>query len=343
MNEIIAAFITGLTAGGLSCMAVQGGLLAGSLANQIEDNIRNGLPRKHKLVNPILIFLTTKLIAYTLLGFGLGWIGNLFQFSPITRAMLQIAIGIFMVGNALRMLNVHPVFRFFNFEPPQFIRKAIRRISKKEDDWMTPMVLGLMTIFIPCGITQSIMSLAMAGANPLFGAALMFAYTIGTTPLFFAVAYFASQLGARLEKGLTVFVAVVLLVLGLVSIYSGGNLLPSPLLKAATQNEVLLNKPINPLIKPEPQQTGNNLTINVVDYGFQPNKLNARANEGISLRLVTNKTVSCSRAFVIPSLNVGVILPETGEKTLKLSPQPAGTVLKFTCSMGMYSGEIIFS
>lgn len=182
MNEIIAAFITGLTAGGLSCMAVQGGLLAGSLASQIDENICHGYPRKHKLINPILIFLTTKLIAYTLLGFGLGWIGNLFQFSPITRAMLQIAIGIFMVGNALRMLNVHPVFRYFNFEPPQFIRKAIRRISKNEDGWMTPMILGFMTIFIPCGITQSIMSLAMAGANPVFGAALIFAYTIGTTP-----------------------------------------------------------------------------------------------------------------------------------------------------------------
>lgn len=342
MNEIIAAFVTGLTAGGLSCMAVQGGLLTSSLASQIEENIRQGLPRKNKLLNPILIFLVTKLFVYTLLGFGLGWIGNLFQFSSFTRALLQIGIGIFMIGNALRMLNVHPVFRYFNFEPPQFIRRAIRRISKKEDDWLTPMVLGLMTVFIPCGITQSMMSLAMAGGNPLFGAALMFAYTIGTSPIFFAVAYFATQLGARLEKGLTILVAVVLLIFGLVSIYSGGNLLPLPLVSTRPKSEILLDRSANPLIKPEPVQTGNSLTINVVDYGYQPHELHAAANQQVSIRLVTKNTVSCSRAFVIPSLNLGVVLPQTGEKTIIVPPQPSGTVLKFSCSMGMYTGEIIF-
>ena len=37
-NAIIVAFITGLTTGGLSCLAVQGGLLASSLAHQIEQD-----------------------------------------------------------------------------------------------------------------------------------------------------------------------------------------------------------------------------------------------------------------------------------------------------------------
>jgi hypothetical protein len=33
MNNIWFAFITGLTAGGISCLAVQGGLLASALSN----------------------------------------------------------------------------------------------------------------------------------------------------------------------------------------------------------------------------------------------------------------------------------------------------------------------
>ncbi len=37
-GRIMAAFITGLTTGGLSCLAVQGGLLASSLARQIEPD-----------------------------------------------------------------------------------------------------------------------------------------------------------------------------------------------------------------------------------------------------------------------------------------------------------------
>ena len=34
MNQLIVAFITGLTTGGLSCLAVQGGLLTSSLEQQ---------------------------------------------------------------------------------------------------------------------------------------------------------------------------------------------------------------------------------------------------------------------------------------------------------------------
>ena len=39
MTSLLVAFITGFTTGGLSCMAVQGGLLASSLANQIEKDL----------------------------------------------------------------------------------------------------------------------------------------------------------------------------------------------------------------------------------------------------------------------------------------------------------------
>src|SRR5512143_3007784 len=39
MNDILLAFVTGLTTGGLSCLAVQGGLLAGSIAHEVEQNV----------------------------------------------------------------------------------------------------------------------------------------------------------------------------------------------------------------------------------------------------------------------------------------------------------------
>ena len=38
MSQLLVAFITGLTTGGLSCLAIQGGLLASSLAHQIEQD-----------------------------------------------------------------------------------------------------------------------------------------------------------------------------------------------------------------------------------------------------------------------------------------------------------------
>ncbi len=43
MNNFLIAFITGLTTGGLSCLAIQGGLLASSLAQQAEQSIHQQL------------------------------------------------------------------------------------------------------------------------------------------------------------------------------------------------------------------------------------------------------------------------------------------------------------
>src|ERR1051326_7611724 len=169
LSQLIVAFVTGLTTGGVSCLAVQGGLLASSLAHQIEQDYveRAAQPKKRrgKKSQPaptsrpssaflILLFLIAKVIAYTILGALLGLLGSYLTLSPATRAIFMILIGIFMIGNALRMFNVHPIFRYFSIEPPKFITRYIRRTAKGADTF-TPLFLGALTVFIPCGVTQS--------------------------------------------------------------------------------------------------------------------------------------------------------------------------------------------
>ncbi len=103
MQNILLAFVTGLTTGGLSCLAVQGGLLASSLGNQIEKDIQVAALQKNRKKKktvaakpaprpqyalPIAVFLAAKILAYTLLGFLLGLVGSMFQLSPLSRAFL---------------------------------------------------------------------------------------------------------------------------------------------------------------------------------------------------------------------------------------------------------------
>lgn len=356
--SIFLALITGITTGGLSCLAVQGGLLAGSLAGQIEKDLLNkpaakrkaGSPASLQLAQPILAFLAAKLLAYTLMGFLLGMLGQVFQLSPLARSVLLVAVGIFMLGSALRMLNVHPIFRYFAFEPPAFIRRKLRRTAAQGGDTLAvPAFLGLMTVLIPCGVTQAMMAVALGTGSPLQGAALMFAFTLGTSPVFFAVTYFATKLGARLEKNFTRFAAVVVLILALVTIDSGLTLAGSPL--SVTR---WLNRPYSPpaAAAPGPQsgvqpapaaaQAGNVITINVKNNGYEPGLVHARAGEPVTLRLVTDNVRSCSRAFVIPALNLEKILDATGEVLIEIPAQEKGTRMPFSCSMGMYGGDILF-
>lgn len=356
MSQMVVAFVTGLTTGGLSCLAVQGGLLASSLAHQIEQDYlqqaaqakprkksRSQAPVRSNSALPIGLFLLAKLVAYTLLGALLGWLGSYLTLSPMTRAMLMIAIGVFMVGNALRMFNVHPIFRYFSIEPPKFITRYIRRTAKGTDT-VTPLLLGALTVFIPCGVTQAMMAAALGTGSAGMGAALLFAFTLGTSPVFFVVAYLTTELGSRLEKFFMRFVAVVVLILGLVTVNGGLNILGSPL---SAQN---LRRSLFPSNNGFTAETGpvapvaatGALLLQVQNEGYFPATLRAPAGQEVTLNLVTDQTYSCSRDFVIPALNFYELLPDTGTVQVRIPAQEKGSTMFFTCSMGMYTGQIVF-
>ncbi len=349
ISQLLVAFITGITSGGLSCLAVQGGLLASSLAHQIEQDYiaqaAQNKRRKHRTIPrtntalPIFLFLAAKLAAYTLLGALLGWLGSYFTLSPMSRAMLMIAIGVFMVGNALRMFNVHPIFRYFSIEPPKFITRYIRKTAKGTDT-ATPLLLGFLTVFIPCGVTQAMMAAALGSGSAIVGAALMLAFTLGTSPVFFFVAYLTTELGARLEKFFMRFVAAIVLILGLVTIDSGLNLIGSPYsLQNLTRAWFPAQTSSNAQAVPP---TDGDLVLYVENRGYFPAILRAPAGKDLTLHLVTNQTYSCARDFVIPALNYYELLPDTGAVQLNIPAQRAGSRLFFTCSMGMYTGQIVF-
>jgi uncharacterized protein len=355
-SQLLVAFVTGLTTGGLSCLAVQGGLLAGTLAHQIEvdytqqavqkkANKRNKaqMPARSNTALPILLFLGAKILSYTLLGALLGLLGSYLSLSPATRAIMMIAIGIFMVGNALRMFNVHPIFRYFSFEPPKFIRRYIRRTANGADT-MTPLFLGFLTVFIPCGVTQAMMAVALGTGSALMGAALMFAFTLGTSPVFFVIAYLTTELGSRAENYFMRFVAATVLVLGLVTVNGGLNILGSPL---SFQN---MTRSLLPSTEASASQAGSaapvaangELLLQVGNNGYFPQTMRAPAGRDLTLNLVTNKTYSCSRDIVIPALNFYQLLPDTGTVQVSIPAQARGSKLYFTCSMGMYTGQILF-
>jgi hypothetical protein len=253
----------------------------------------------------------------------------------------MVAIGIFMVGNALRMFNIHPIFRYFSIEPPKFITRYIRRTAKGTDT-ATPIFLGLLTVFIPCGVTQAMMATALGTGSALMGAALMLAFTLGTSPIFFVVAYLATELGSKLEKMFMRFVAVVVLILGLVTLDGGLNLMGSPFsLQNMTRNWFAPQAEANADVSQAVAVDGE-LVLNVENNGYFPAILKAPAGKDLTLNLITKDTYSCARDFVIPDLNFYELLPDTGTVQVTIPAQEAGSTLFFTCSMGMYTGQIVF-
>lgn len=199
-------FVTGLLAGGLSCMAVQGGLLAATIAQRtpISDS-------SHKIAFfPVSIFLLAKLIAYTILGFLLGWFGSLFQLSLQMQLAIQVIVGIFLLGNAMHLLTNYPVFRYFVIQPPRIFTRLIRKETKNSAVF-APALLGASTVLIPCGATQAVMAISIASGSPLIGALILFAFTLGTLPIFLLLGIAVSALGTSFHHSFNKLAGIALL------------------------------------------------------------------------------------------------------------------------------------
>lgn len=329
MNQIWMAFLTGVTTGAISCMVVQGGLLATSIAEH-ESKRRS-----------VGIFLIAKIIAHTILGFLLGAAGSALVISPTLQAWMQIFIGVFMITTAARLLNLHPIFRYFVIQPPKFVYRLVKNEARGKSIF-TPAILGAMTILIPCGVTQAMMVLAVGSRSPLFGAGILFAFTLGTSPVFFTLGVAASSLMKR--KAFVYISSMVIFVLGVVSINTGQILRGS---SQTLQNYGTVLKSVFNNSKPTGQVAGTTAqinaqgkqeaTINVTSGGYSAPSNVLKVKVPVKLTMISNNAQGCVRSFIIPSLGISKILPQNGNTEIEFTPVKTGT-LAYSCGMGMYTG-----
>lgn len=333
--NLIVIFTTGLLVGGVSCLAVQGGLLASALVQREQDKLANNVTSGAIL--PVISFLLAKLAAYTILGALLGWFGSVLQLSFHVHVLLQFAVVIFMIGTALNLLNVHPIFRYFVIQPPRFLARLVRQQSKRKDIF-APAVLGAFTVFIPCGMTQAMMALAIASGSPIAGSAVLFAFTLGTTPLFLILGYFAMRTGDFFKSQFAKVAAVVLLAFALFN-------LNGALALTGTQYTLthFMNKAgcvISYCTQDVFGSPVNEQTILITPTGYSPSVFSVRAGSTVTIRLVNEGVFGCQQAFTIPSLGIQkIIAPKTMETITFTAPEKPGN-LPFMCSMGMYPGTI---
>lgn len=341
-------FVTGLTVGGLTCLAVQGGLLASIIAAREEEDIEKKRTAKHTIF-PTFAFLIAKLAAYTVLGFILGAFGGALGISSTVQITMQFIAGLYMLAVALNLLNVHPIFRYVIIQPPRFLTKIVRNQSKSKD-LFAPAFLGAMTIFIPCGTTLAMEALAISSANAFLGAAIMAAFVLGTTPLFFGVGWLTSILGDNFRVRFLKIAALAVLYLGITSmngaLVAGGS--PITLQSIAENSPIQINlnggnnastDQANTLTSVKETNGVQLANITVRPDGYSPNFLQVKSGEPVKLNLITAGSLGCTSVFRIPQLGISKTLQRDSTDSVEFTPRNPGKIA-FTCSMGMYRGVI---
>lgn len=335
-------FLTGLTTGGLTCIAVQGGLLASVVASREESLVARHRP--YTLL-PIFSFIGAKLISHVLLGFALGLFGSVLQLSFQWRVFFQTLAGLYMLATAANLLNLHPVFRYVILQPPGFVRRYLRGVSKgnpirqaQGKDVFTPALLGFLTILIPCGTTLAMEMLAISSGNALIGASIMATFVLGTIPFFFIVGYSTLRLGDVFRERFFTAASVLVFALGAWSLNGVLNLVGFPVTLETAWNEIVSTVTIK---SSDVTSSGvkQEITINVGARGYSPNFVTVEKEKPVTMSLVTNNNYSCTSSFIIPKFGIIRQLPPTGTTTVEFTPTELGTI-RWTCGMGMFSGTI---
>lgn len=336
-------FLTGLTIGGLTCLAVQGGLLASTIAAREEEDFDAGAKRKHTLW-PTLSFLATKLIAYTILGFLLGSFGQTLQISGTAQTLMQFLAGAYMVAIALNLLNVHPIFRYAVIQPPRFLTKLVRNQAKSQDVF-APAILGTMTIFIPCGTTLAMEALAVSTSSPFWGAAVMGVFTLGTMPLFLGIGVLTTSLGDALRAKFFKIAGLLVLYLGITSVNGAALAAGSPITLQSVSDMIPIEIDLTGSEKVVGASTVKVINgvqtadINVYPTSYTPNYLQVKSGIPVKLNLITSNGLGCTSFFRIPQLGINKRLLQNSTDSVEFTPKVKGK-LAFTCSMGMYSGTV---
>lgn len=331
--DLWLVFLTGLTVGGLTCLAVQGGLLASVIAAREEEDLESGSKVKLTIVSTIA-FIAAKLFAYTILGFILGAFGGALNISPLVQTVMQFIAGLYMIAIALDLLKVHPIFRYAVIQPPRFLTRMVRSKSKSKD-LFAPLFLGALTIFIPCGTTLAMEALAIASSNAFLGALIMFIFVLGTVPLFFGVGFLTSILGDNFQGKFLKFAGFIVLYLGITSANGALVVMGSPISLPTLSIDLSGNNELQNQVS----DINQNPEIIITSSGYSPNYIRVKKGEPVSINLKSINAFSCALAFRIPSLGISKNLQPNDNQQVTFVPTQTGKI-PFSCSMGMYTGMI---
>ncbi len=326
-------FLTGLTSGGVTCAAMQGGLLASIIANQKKDQVKAGFGKDDYL--PVAAFLTTKLISHVILGFFLGWLGSRVELSLGARLFFQTLAALFMLATAMNLLNIHPLFRYLAIQPPKF---AYRFIKASSLSLFAPALFGVLTILIPCGVTQAMEVLAITSGNPVNGALIMGSFVLGTAPMFVMIGLATARFSETWRHHFLRAAALLLILMSLYSINGVLTALDSPYsverIVSVLRTPLGSSSPLTPVIEGVQK-----VTINITNTGYNPRTFTVKTGIPVELKVMAGEVYSCATAFTFKAFGINAYVKPNTNQIFTFTPTKKG-LYTFSCSMGMYSGTM---
>lgn len=335
-SSLAVVLLVGLTAGISSCMALVGGLVLSISARYAEKHPEATTIQKFR---PHLFFNIGRILSYFILGGVIGLIGKAFQFSGPSLGALTIFVGIVMLVLGLQLTEISPKFSGQQITLPPFIAKlfGIKKHTQKEYSHSGSALAGALTFFLPCGFTQAMQLYAMSTGRLLSGALIMGVFALGTTPGLLGVGGLTSFIKGNFAKKFFKFAGLLVIALAFFNFRNGWNLTGWKISSGASdqaQTSATLDQ------SSTPQESGPQIIkMTQSAYGYQPNRFTVKKGVPVKWVIDSVDSNSCAASIYAPKIGVRKFL-DPGENTIEFTPKDSGEI-RFSCSMGMYTGTFI--
>lgn len=161
----------------------------------------------------------------------------------------------------------------------------------------------------------------------------MSVFALGTIPGLLTVGTISSVAKGSFGKIFFKFAGLAVIALALFNIKGGVNLTGFNI-RVNSQNSAVSETQADPNVTAE-----NGIQIvrmNQVSGGYEPNFFTIKKGVPVKWVIDSQAPYSCAASIIIPQYKISKLL-QKGNNTIEFTPLETG-LLKFTCSMGMYSG-----
>lgn len=339
-------FVTGILTS-VHCLAMCGGINASQslmhLAKIDGENKATGegktslidgkknLKKALEIFTAPLLYNLGRVLSYSLIGTVLGALGFFLSSAssenpsvPLNlQGILKIIAGFFMLIAGLSLLDFFPFLRKFSPRLPAFISDRIALLQAKN---ATPIIVGLLNGFMPCGPLQAMTLVALASSHPVKGGISMLAFGLGTLPLMLGLGSVLSILGKKYRR-LVMKAGSILVIVMALSMLSQGFALGGWLSIGSGGQSDIVMKDGKQLVKS---------TLNPYRYPVITVKKGIPVHWEIEAG--EKELNGCNYKMIFPDFSFAYELGY-GSNVIEFTPEKTGN-FQYTCWMGMIRGVI---
>jgi len=328
----------GLVASVSSCIAVAGGLLLGISTRYAKQH--PNLTKRQKF-KPHIYFNVGRLLAYTVFGVAIGFLGSLVTLSSVATGVVTLLASVLMIIIGLQLLQLFPFLQKLQIGIPKKWSEKIIKSSeaKHKSTFASAFVLGCATFFLPCGFTQAMQLFVLGKGDPLFGGAAMFVFALGTLPSFLSIGAFASSLKKEWLHKASVVSGVIVIILGLFLLPSALTLVSSG--SAIESTEQYASFEVDDALPAAVDGDVQIVNMKVTGLSYSPHQFTVK--KGVPVKWIIDGSAArgCGQILTAPKLEVFERLSNSAPTIIEFTPTTSGDI-PFHCSMAMTTRDAKF-